>query len=44
MKSDKLMKLQNGSDVRGIAADGVEGEKVLSPFEALEILYGQSSF
>ena len=41
MKSDKLMKLQNGSDVRGIAADGVEGEKVnLTATEANVIAQG----
>ena len=35
MKTERLLKLQNGSDVRGIAAEGVEGEKVnLTAFEA----------
>ena len=28
MKSENLLKLQNGSDVRGVAADGVAGENV----------------
>ena len=28
MTEKELMKLQNGSDVRGIALEGVEGEKV----------------
>ena len=41
MKSGTLLKLQNGSDVRGIAAEGVEGEKVnLTPIEANVIAQG----
>ena len=33
-----LMKLQNGSDIRGVAVDGVEGEKVnLTPDIARQI-------
>lgn len=36
MLTDKdIMKLQNGSDVRGIAVEGVEGEPVTLPVEAV---------
>lgn len=38
MTEKELMKLQNGSDVRGIALDGVEGEKVNLRPEAANLI------
>ena len=38
MTEKELMKLQNGSDVRGIALEGVEGEKVNLRPEAANLI------
>ena len=35
-----LYKLQNGSDIRGVAIDGVAGEEVNFPIHAAEVIAG----
>lgn len=38
MKKNRFMELQNGSDIRGVALPGVEGEEVnLTPLDAMKI-------